>query len=35
MNTLNQLPDNCTLSHQEACDSAIKKATLRFIPLLA
>lgn len=35
MNTLNKLPDNCSLSHQEACDRAIKKATLRFIPLLA
>lgn len=35
MNTLNKLPDNCNLSHQEACDRAIKKATLRFIPLLA
>lgn len=35
MNTLNKLPDNCSLSHQEACDRAIRKATLRFIPLLA
>lgn len=34
MNTLNQLPNNSNLSHQEACDRAIKKATWRFIPLL-